>query len=127
MLKTKILKPAALIVCLLVATTLLFAGCGDKTAEGEKDITVSIVLADGSSQAIDINTDKEYLADALVQEGIIEYDESGYYTCINGVTADYNADKSWWCLTKDGAMTTEGLNTQPIQDGDKFELTYKVD
>ena len=127
MLKTKILKPAALIVCLLVATALLFTGCGDKTVEGEKNITVSIVLADGSSQAIDITTDKEYLADALVQQGIIEYDESGFYTCINGVTADYNTDKSWWCLTKDGTMTTEGLNTQPIQDGDKFELTYTID
>lgn len=101
-------------------------GCQKQAQEGKKDITLTITYKDSKSETLELSTNKNYLAEAMVEAGLIEYAEDGYYTTINGVTADYNVDKGWWCLTKDGVMTTQGLNTQIIADGDAFELTYTV-
>lgn len=120
------LKPIIAIFMIVALTLTTLAGCTPEVQQGEKDITVSIVYKDGNSKEIEINTYAEYLADALAEEGIIEYADDGFYTTVDGVTADYNADKGWWCVTKDGVMTTEGVNTLAIHDGDKFEITYTI-
>ena len=120
------LKPIIAIFMIVALTLTALAGCTPEVQQGEKNITVSIVYKDGSSKDLEINTDAEYLADALAEEGIIEYADDGFYTTVDGVAADYNADKGWWCVTKDGVMTTEGMNTLAIADGDKFEITYTI-
>ena len=55
-----------------------------------------------------INTDAEYLGDALLEEKIVTKDEykngGGMYTYIADERADYTLDKSWWCLTVGGEM-----------------------
>ncbi len=114
------------LVMLVVMMLSVFAACQHKIVEGNKNITVTVVYKDKSSDVFEISTQKNYLADALVEQKLVEYAEDGYYTTVGGVTADYSVDKGWWCLTKDGQMTTEGLNTQPIADGDVFELTYTI-
>ena len=98
------------------------------TEEGTKEITVTVVSKDKSSKEIEIDTDAEFLGDALYEENIVNEDEykTGFYTVINGEKAAYNVDKSWWCVTKDGEMTSVGMNEQPILDGDKFEITYTI-
>ncbi len=93
-------------------------------AEGSKEIYVTVVFADKSEKDYTVNTDAEFLADALLEEKIItEKSTDGLYTVIAGQRADYNLDKSWWCLTKGGEAVNVGLNDQPIKDGDKFEIT----
>lgn len=124
--RTSLKTVIALFMIIAVSLSAL-AGCGAETETVNKDITVTIVYKDETSKDFEISTDAEFLADALVEQELIEYDESGYYTTIDGVTADFSTDKSWWCLTKDGTMTTDGLNTQPIADGDVFEITYTID
>ena len=132
--KMKRILTLFLCLCLCLA---VFAGCeaqpiesapADSSASSGVDekaqITVKIVFADGESKTLSIGTDKQFLAEALVDEGIIEYVESGLYTTVDGVTADFSVDGSWWCLYKDGAMTNDGFNTQKIADGDKFEIVY---
>lgn len=120
------LKPIIAVIMIIAISLTALAGCGAQVQEGEKDISVSIVYKDGTSKELDINTDAEYLADALVEEGIIEYADDGFYTTVDGVTADYSVDSGWWCVTKDGVMTNDGLNTLVIADGDKFEITYTI-
>lgn len=120
------LKSIIAIFMIVALTLTALAGCTPEVQQGEKDITVSIVYKDGNSKDLEINTDAEYLANALAEEGIIEYADDGFYTTVDGVTADYNADKGWWCVTKDGVMTTEGMNALVIADGDKFEITYTI-
>lgn len=121
------LKPIIAIVMIIAISLSALAGCSEpQTQPGEKDITVTIVYKDESTKVLEINTDAEYLADALADEGVIEYAEDGFYTTIDGVTADYNTDQGWWCVTKGGVMTTDGLNTLAIADGDKFEITYTI-
>ncbi len=121
----RVVKVIALLV-LAVMMLSIFAACQKDTVEGDKNITLTVVYKDKSSEEFKLSTQKLYLADAMVEAKLIEYAEDGYYTTVNGQTADYSVDKGWWCLTKDGQMTTDGLNTQPIADGDVFELTYTI-
>lgn len=124
--KRNTLKPIIALFMIIAISLTALAGCAPEVQVGEKDITVTIVYKDQTTKELEINTDAEYLADALAEEGVIEYADDGFYTTVDGVTADYNLDKGWWCVTKGGVMTTDGLNTLIIADGDKFEITYTI-
>ena len=113
---------AALVICLLV-----WQPWKGQTQEGSKTVTVTIVDNEKNSTEVVLKTDAEFLADALLEKGVIpEKDASGFYTTFNGVTADYDKDQSWWMITKDGQMTDKGLNDLAIADGDKYEITYTI-
>ena len=116
----------AVLIALLGGALLLWNGFSAKPTEGSKQITFELVEKDQTSTEFTIKTDAEFLAEALVEEKLITYAEDGYYTTINGITCDYNKDQSWWCVTKDGEMTTLGLNDLPIADGDHYEATYTI-
>ena len=125
------MKKRGLIITLSVVLAVviaLFAGVTVykrlNTQKGEKDIKVTVTFLDESQKVYEINTDAEYLADALLEEKVIDSkSKDGMYTVIAGEEADYNADGRWWSLTKDGKMTDTGLNDTPIKDGDSFEIT----
>lgn len=75
-----------------------------------------------------ISTDAEFLRGALEQENLIAGDESQYglfVKTVNGITAD-DANQEWWCFTKGGETLFTGVDTTPIADGDKFEITLTV-
>lgn len=125
---------ALLLAVMLVFVMTAFAGCDKKTdVSGDPSssqaqtqsvsVTVEIVY-DGGNKTLNLQTEKKYLADALVEAGVIEYSADGYYTTVNGITADYNADGAWWCVTKGGEMTMVGMNELELADGDKYEITY---
>ena len=129
------MKNKKLIVALSVVAAVLIAAFASimiiakpKTNEGSKNIEVTVVYKDETSKEFKISTDAEYLGDALFEEKIVNEAEyaTGFYTEINGVKADYNLDQSWWCVTKDGEMTSVGMNEQVISDGDEFEITYTI-
>ncbi len=121
----KLVLGMSIVLALLIV---VFAGAyflkQPTTQEGAKDIKVTVVFADKSEKQYEINTDAEFLAEALLEEKIIsEKSSDGLYTVIAGERADYTLDKSWWCLTKGGEMVNVGINDQPIADGDSFEIT----
>ena len=125
-------KILALVMALLVVVT-CFAGCQAKKTNNKDDVSsvqsveVSItvdIVKDGETKTLNIKTDEKYLANALADEGVIEYREDGFYTTVNGITADYNKDGAWWCVTKSGEMTTKGMNDLELKNGDKYEITY---
>lgn len=126
--KKLVVALAVVLVCIATLFGVLWKFAKPKTVEGSKQITVAVISSDETENKYTIKTDAEYLGDALYEEKLIteeEY-ETGYYTVVDGVKADYNVDQSWWCVTKDGEMTTVGMNEQPIADGDKFEITYTI-
>lgn len=132
------MKQKKLIVGLILVwmvIVLFISGCGEaqnnssvasSVADELKTISVTVVYADESEKVFDIETDAEFLGEAMLEQKLITEEEykSGFYTEIDGVRADYNADKAWWCVTKGGEMTSKGLNDLPIKDGDSFEITY---
>ena len=101
-------------------------GTSSSTSETQaiKNVNFKIVYEDGSSKNVELKTQKSTLAEALVEANIIEYSKDGLYTTIDGVTADFSKDGSWWCITKDGEMTSVGINDIVISDGETYEATY---
>lgn len=94
---------------------------------GEGAITIALeVKVEENSVTFTVHTDEENLADALLEHGIIE-GESGefglYVKKVNGITADYDVDGSWWNLQKNG-VDTLGASSVTISDGEHYEFVY---
>ena len=97
---------------------------------GQKEITLEVVHGDGSDASFVIRTDSENLRGALEQiEGLVEGEESTYglmvYT-VDGETAEWSRDQSWWCLTKEGEWLDTGVDDTIIADGEHYEFTYTI-
>ena len=99
-----------------------------EAAETAAEATFTVVDADGNSTEIPLTiTEGEKLSDALAAAGVISEEEAaaGFVTTVNDVTADYNADGAWWCLTDAaGEMTTVGVADIELHDGDSYAFTY---
>lgn len=94
--------------------------------EGAKTIRVQ-VIADGSSVTFTLHTDADTLGAALLAENLIEGDKSTYGLYIkkvNGITADYDVNRAYWSISKDGDDLMTGADSEKISDGAHYELTY---
>jgi len=126
-----ILKSSALFV-LIAVIALSVISCNKGTEEkdsGKITVTVEVIGKDGSSKEHIIKTDKTNLADALREAGIVEGEDGDYgffITAVDGVTADFAVDKSYWAISKGGEYLMTGASATEIKDGDHFELTYTI-
>ena len=142
--QNKIIVSFALLLCMI----LLLSACGSREVlpevwedatytedttlgEGSKKVDVYVTAADKSVK-LTVKTDEEKLGAALLALGIIEGDmgEFGIYIkVVNGMTADYDVDASWWGFNKvlpDGTRETmmTGVDGVTISDGEAYELIY---
>ena len=120
----------ALICVLSMALSLVSCSNDGDKIEGEGTpitITLEVVGPDGSSKEHSVKTDSsKNLRQALEGAGLISGEEGAYglyVKVVDGITADYDVDGSWWSLTKDGELCS-GVDSTEIADGDKFEFTY---
>ena len=101
---------------------------GEESSEAAAEATFTVVDADGNSTEIALSiTEGEKLSDALAAADVISEEEAaaGFVTTVNGITADYNADGAWWCLTDAaGEMTTVGVADIELHNGDSYAFTY---
>ena len=100
-----------------------------ETQEGAKEITVTVVHKDGSEKVFTYHTDEEYLGPVLLAEGLVEGEQGPYglyIKAVDGVTADYDVDQSYWSLYVGQEPALQGADTTPIADGDSFRLVYTV-
>lgn len=119
---------AIVLVAAIAVLAVVYALNKPKTTVGSKTITVSVVKAENESKEFEIHTDAEYLGQALLDEELIagENGDYGLYiTTVDGTVAD-EASQQWWCITKGGEDVYTGVDTTPIADGDRFELTLKT-
>lgn len=94
--------------------------------EGSTTIAVAVVAGD-KTVTLTIKTDKTTLGDALKENGLIEGEEGEfgmYVEKVIGITADYDVDKSYWALSKDGERLNTGVDGETVTDGAHYELTY---
>lgn len=125
--KTKFLLPA-LVIVLMLAT---LCGCAkDDASNGDKiTFTLTVTHADKSQKDFEITTSESNLRRALEAENIISGDDSEYglfVTTVDGETADYAANESWWNLTKDGVSTSTGVDGCTVADGDSYGFVYTI-
>lgn len=119
----------ALICVLSMAFTLVSCSNDDKNEEEGTPITITleVIGPDGSSKEHTVSTDSsKNLRQALENAGLISGEEGAYglyVKVVDGVTADYDVDGSYWSLTKNGVLCS-GVDSTKIADGDHFEFTY---
>ncbi len=119
-------------ICILAFLIGLFAALWyayqPETATGSKEIGITITAKDGSQNQLTVQTDAEFLRDALEPEGIIAGEESDFglfVKTVDGYTVD-DANQEWWSFTKGGEYVETGVDTTPIYDGDNFEITLII-
>ena len=94
---------------------------------GAKTITFNVEHKDGTKIKFTIKTDRSLLSDALLEHNLIEGEngEFGIYVKkVNGITQDYDIDKSYWALYIDGEYALTGAYSTEITDGGEY--TFKV-
>ena len=80
----------------------------------------TVTGADGESQTFTLEvTDGEKLSDALVEAGLISEEEAaaGFLTTVNGETADYDADGTYWGLYINGEYAMTGVDATTLEAG----------
>ena len=120
-----LLIPIAL-VAVLVTVMLVFSPKGEK---GSKTITISVVDSKMQTVTYTTKTDAEFLRQAMEEtEGLtFSGDESEYglmVTVVNGETADFNVDGSYWAFYINDEYCNYGIDSQPVADGDSFKIEY---
>ena len=116
---------AGILLILCIAAGVLSHINKPETSIGEKEILITVIHADQTENTFTYQTEAEYLAEVLLENGLAEGEESAYGLFIQTVdreTAD-TSKQQWWCITKGGEQVTSGADTLPIADGDTFELT----
>ncbi|MBQ8247781.1 MAG: DUF4430 domain-containing protein [Lachnospiraceae bacterium] len=114
------------LVAALVAVWMIF---GAKPQAGAKEITIEVINSADESTVYELNTDAEYLRQAMDEAEGLTYDGTeGEYgimiSTVNGEVADYNVDGSYWSFYVNGEYCNYGIDTQPVADGDAFVIEY---
>ena len=125
----KLILAAAAVVALIAVFIGVYALTRPNTVAGDKTFTVEVVHKDTSSKTFTYKTDEEYLGTVLLAEGLVKGDVSEYglyITEVDGETADYSVDQSYWALYEGEEYAMQGADTTPIEDGDRFKLVYTV-
>lgn len=93
---------------------------------GKKTVMVE-VIAEDKSVIFTIHSDKNTLGDALIEHNLIEGEKGAYglyVKKVNGITADYDVNKCYWGINKDGESLMTGVDGAEIKDGEHYELVY---
>lgn len=144
--KTQMKKLLSLILCmvLIAAMALFVTGCSDKTdeaaltttvyesgsviGEGNTSFTFTVSDIDGNESVFEVKTDRTTVGDALLDTGIIagEDGEFGLYVKeVNGITADFDTDGTYWAFYINGEYAMTGVDTTEIDAGAAY--AFKVE
>jgi len=96
----------------------------EDTALGEGATTMTVVVsAEEKEVTLTVNTDQKTVGAALVEVGVVEdADGDGLFTVVNGMTADYNVDQTYWAFYENDAYANQGMDTTTIDPA----VTYKL-
>ena len=95
-------------------------GSGAKTA-------VVQVKAEDQIVTFTIKTDKDTVGAALLEHGLIAGEEGQfglYVKVVNGMTADYDVDQSYWAVYVNGEYAMTGIDSTDIVEGNTYQLAY---
>ena len=125
----KKLQKIIAVIALVAAIFALFAGCTEQTQEGSKQITVTVTYQDGSTKDFVYETQALSLGPVLRDNGLVEghYDAGSFFIdTVDGLTADYSVDASWWQVQENGEQVLVGVDELAIKDGGTYQLIYTI-
>lgn len=136
----KTTKLLAILLALAMVFSLMAAGCapaeapkdtqGETTGDTTGDaatFTVEVTHKDGTVKTFTYPVSDKNLGPILVEQKLaVESDSPGMYTTIDGETADWSVDQSYWCFYIGDEMAMKGMNDTPVKAGDVFKLVYTI-
>lgn len=132
--KTNRKLPMGVVVLAVAAAilALVFFVFREKPQEGSKQVTIEVVSKAQETERYEVKTDAEYLRQAMeeTEELTFSGSESEYgimVDTVNDETADYTKDGAYWSFYVNGEYCNNGIDTQPVADGDTFRICYTVD
>lgn len=93
---------------------------------GAKTVVVE-VKAEEQTVTFTIHTDKDTVGAALLEHGLIAGEEGQYglyVKVVNGITADYDVDQSYWAFYINGEYAMTGVDSTQITEGNTYQLAY---
>lgn len=96
--------------------------------EGEVQFVFEIVDGEGNVTKMAVNTDKKTVGEALVDNALVEGEDSEYglyVKTVNGITADYDVDQTYWAFYIDGEYAATGVDQTDIEAGSTY--SFKVE
>ena len=96
--------------------------------EGQHQFMFTVTDADGKETIFEIHTDKTKVGEALLDLELLSGDEGAYglyVKTVNGITADYDKDKTYWAFYVNGEYATTGVDTTDIIEGTTY--SFKVE
>ena len=140
----KKLRSLFLSMMLIVAMALCMTWCNDKKnaaqqetatqaegsvlGEGAKQFECVVVDKEGNTTEFEIHTDKETVGEALLEVELIAGEEGDYglyVKTVNGITADYDVDGTYWAFYVNDEYATSGVDTTAIAEGEVY--SFKVE
>ncbi|MBR6548109.1 MAG: DUF4430 domain-containing protein [Clostridia bacterium] len=149
--KTNMQSWLSLLLCaVLIAAVALLAGCGEtktqtptdanrstvvvsqaglnQVGQGATSFYFDVVDGEGNTTKFQVLTDKTLVGEALMDNGLINGDQGDYglyVKTVNGITADYDVDQTYWAFYVNGEYATSGVDTTTITPGATY--MFKVE
>lgn len=115
----------------LIVLGIVYFAFSPKATEGAKEITVEVIDSEAAVTPYELNTDAEYLRqamDELKDQGFTYSGTESEYgimlDTVNGIRADYEKDGAYWCIMVNGEYGNYGADEQVVTDGDEFQFVY---
>jgi len=96
--------------------------------EGAVAFTFEVVDGEGNTTFFTVNTDKATVGEALLDNGLVEGEDSDYglyVKTVNGITADYDVDQTYWAFYIDGEYAMTGVDSTDVVAGSTY--SFKVE
>lgn len=96
--------------------------------EGNTSFNFTVTDKDGKETKFEIHTDKTTVGEALLEQKLIEGEDSQYglyVKSVNGISADYDKDGVYWAFYVNGEYAQSGADSTNIKDGDTY--SFKVE
>ena len=101
---------------------------GAELGEGALEFPLTVRDGEGGATRITIHTDRTTVGEALQELGLIAGEEGPYglyVKTVNGITADYDTDRTYWGFYINGAYAASGVDVTEITAGDEYELAVE--
>lgn len=127
----KIWLGVGIIAALAVILGIVYFAFAPKPTEGAKAITIEVLDNEQKSTDYKLNTDAEYLRQAMDELADRGFTYSGTESeygvmldTINGLRADYEKDNAYWSIMVNGEYGNYSADSQVVADGDTFQFVY---
>ena len=95
---------------------------------GAVSFTVEVVDADKQQTTFTVQTDEQTVGAALQKLGVVEGEDSQYglyIKTVNGITADYDKDGTYWASYIDGQYAQTGADMTAVAAGSVYRFAIE--